>query len=178
MITITEALAELKTITKRIEKKRAYIINYLGRQDGLKDPLEKDGGSIEVIRRERQAIKDLENRMILIRTRIQQSNLYNRLTVLDEDKSVAEWLTWRKEVSSGAKSFIDKIRLEILTARKQAAQRGNAVVTPGAVPVQASDVLINVDEAELARESEKLEEILGTLDGKLSLTCATSLIDV
>lgn len=41
---ITEALAELKTLNKRVEKKKEYVKAYLYRQEGLKDPLEKDGG--------------------------------------------------------------------------------------------------------------------------------------
>ena len=51
-ITITEALAEIKTISKRLEKKRESIFNFVGRQDGIRDPLEKDGGSVEFIIRE------------------------------------------------------------------------------------------------------------------------------
>lgn len=40
-ITITEALAEIKTVAKRIEKKRDFIRAYLSRQEGVRDPLEK-----------------------------------------------------------------------------------------------------------------------------------------
>ena len=53
-ITITEALAEIKTVGKRVEKKREFIKSFLARQDGIKDPLEKDGGSYQAIARERQ----------------------------------------------------------------------------------------------------------------------------
>ena len=44
-ITVTEALAEIKTTQKRIEKKREHILNFAWRQERMKDPLERDGGS-------------------------------------------------------------------------------------------------------------------------------------
>lgn len=53
-ITITEALAEIKTIGKRIDSKKQFVTSHLARQDGVKDPLEKDGGSAELLKRERQ----------------------------------------------------------------------------------------------------------------------------
>jgi hypothetical protein len=61
-ITITEALADVKTIDKRIEKKKYFVQSYLVRQERLKDPLEKDGGATKVIHQERQAIQDLQER--------------------------------------------------------------------------------------------------------------------
>lgn len=54
--TITEALAEIPTIEKRIEKKSEFILNYLYRQSAVRDPHEKDGGSSTLIHRELQAI--------------------------------------------------------------------------------------------------------------------------
>lgn len=66
--TITEALAELKTINARLETRRQNVGQYLMRDARLKDPLETDGGSVEYVTRERQAIKDLEERIVQIRT--------------------------------------------------------------------------------------------------------------
>ena len=81
-ITITEALAEIKTIGKRIASKQAFIGQYLARQDGVRDPLEKDGGSAEVIKRERQAIGDLETRIITLRQGIQHANDETKVSVV------------------------------------------------------------------------------------------------
>lgn len=178
MLTITEALAEIKTIGKRIEKKRSFVTSYLTSQEGIKDPLSKMGGSIEAIKQERQAIADLETRIVGLRTRIQQSNLYSQMKVNAVEKSVAEWLTWRKEVAQSSKKFLDDLRITILTTRKQAQKLGNVVVAPGAAASNPTDVIINVDEGELAKESEVIEEILGTLDGQLSLHNATTHISV
>ncbi len=74
-ITITEALQEIKTINKRLESKRRNILSYVGRDNRVKDPLEKEGGTVEFIKKERQALSDLEKRIISIRTAIQRSNL-------------------------------------------------------------------------------------------------------
>lgn len=181
MVTITEALAELKTLGKRIEKKREYIAQYLARQDGLKDPLLKDGGSVEVIVRERQAIRDMETRHVAIRTAIQRSNHATTITIVTVSKTVAEWLTWRKEIAPGAQAFVGKLRQGIVNARTQAQQKGWGIVSATVTTAEAkapTDILVNADEADLAAEAEQFETILGTLDGQLSLKNATVTIDV
>lgn len=177
-MTITEALAELKTIQKRIEKKREYVGAYLARQDGIRDPLEKDGGSPEVVKRERQAIADLETRIVAIRTSIQKVNQATPITVEKTTKTIAEWLTWRKEIAPGSQQFVSKLRNSIDSIRKQALQKGNAVVAATQVAAQPTDVIVNVDESELAKLAEEYETILGTLDGQLSLKNATIMVEV
>ncbi len=177
-MTITEALAELKTIGKRIEKKRAYINSYLMRQEALKDPLEKDGGSATVIHRERQAIGDLEGRHVAIRLAIQKVNQETPVTVEGIKKSLADWLTWRKEIAPDQQQFLAAIRTQVDRARTMALQRGATAVSGGAEATKPQDVIINVDEAALAKEQEQLETVLGGLDGQLSLKNATVLIEV
>ena len=73
-MTITEALAETKTIDKRISKKRTFVTDYLFRQDALRDPLEKEGGSVAAIEATRQAIGDLEKRLVDIRRAIARAH--------------------------------------------------------------------------------------------------------
>ena len=51
-LTITEALAEIKTLAKRIEKKRQNIGQFLVRQEGVRDPLEREGGSVAFVQTE------------------------------------------------------------------------------------------------------------------------------
>lgn len=178
MMTITEGLAELKTLGKRIEKKREFIGIYLARQDGIKDPLEKDGGSAAVIAKERQALGDLLLRHVAIRTSIQKINQSTPITIADETKTIAEWLTWRKEIAGGTQVFVQKMRQTIQQVRNQAQQKGWTVVANTGTAAQPTDFVINVDEAALAADAEKLETILGTLDGQLSLKNATVTIDV
>lgn len=177
-MTITEALAELKTMQKRIEKKREYVGAFLVRQDGIKDPLEKDGGSAVVIARERQAIADLEQRHVAIRTAIQKINQTTPITVADTTKTIAEWLTWRKEIAVGAQKFNNSLRETIHRARTQAQQKGWQTRAAGEVAQAPTDFVVMVDEAQLAADAERYETILGTLDGQLSLKNATVLIEV
>jgi hypothetical protein len=178
-MTVTEALAELKTITKRLEKKRVSLTPYLWRQEGLKDPMEKDGGSVEFIKRERQAIVDLETRFVAIRTAIQKKNLETSLTVGDDTRNIQEWLNWRKEIAVARGTFLASLYANIQATRKSAQTKGyNVVQATAEGEKQSLDILINVDEAELLKLIEEHENILGTLDGQLSLKVATATIEV
>jgi hypothetical protein len=184
-ITITEALAEIKTIGKRLEKKKQAVLGNLGRDERLVDPLE--GGSVEYVKRERQAITDLENRVVAIRTAIQKSNLSTTCAVGDKTQTVAEWLTFRREVSEGRKQFLTTINNTIRQIRDKVTKDGGRVTSVGmntstaiveAAGKQVPQLLIYVNEKELLDEQEQLEKTLGDLDGKLSLLNATTVIDV
>lgn len=178
MISITEALAEIKTIGKRIEKKREFTLTagYLWRQEKLKDPLERDSGSRSVIARERQAIADLEIRIIVIRQAIAKANAETSVTIMGLTNTVAEWLTWKREVAPKRQAYLSQLRTQIQALRQQANRQGVAVTT--GEPQTPDDIIVNVDEREVAKDIEALEQLLGTLDGQLSLKNATTLIDV
>src|SRR5690348_13210593 len=130
-ITITEALAELTTINKRIEKKRQTIKAFLWRPDMARDPLVKEGGSVEYITRERQAIKDLQERHVRIRMAIQQANQHTDVTVNGVTRTLADWLTWRKEISSSETTFLTDVRTVLERARREVQQRGGKAVAAG-----------------------------------------------
>jgi len=174
--TITEALAELKTLDKRISSKRESIKGFLTRREGLKDPLEKDGGSMEFIKRERQALGDLNARRINIRTAIQRVNHTIPIEICGVTKTLAEWLTWRKEVAPDEQRFLSQVRQAVLVERTNVTRQGGSVVEAGK-DGKLTDLVVNVDEAQLAKEHEQIEEILGTLDGVLSLKNATVTIE-
>jgi hypothetical protein len=176
-VTITEALAELKTIDKRIEKKREFVLSYLLRQEMFKDPLEKDGGSVSAIKRELQAIRDLEERKIAIRRAIQQANERNTVAVGRQTRSIADWLVWRREAAPVQQKFLANLRAKIEQARQEATRRG-AGLSQSPEAAKPNDVIVNVNEQELAQHIEDLEEVLGKLDGQLSLKNATLLVDV
>jgi hypothetical protein len=177
-MTITEALAEIKTIEKRVAKMREFVLTYLLRQEQFKDPLEREGGSVSAVRRELQAVQDLEERKVELRRAIQLVNSRSPLTVGGRTRSVADWLAWRREVAPQWQSFLVQVRQRIELARQEAARRG-ANLSPGHdAPGRPGDVVVNVSEQELAREIENLEETLGQLDGQLSLKNATLLIEV
>lgn len=175
--TITEALAELKTIAARVAKKRDFIKGCLGRQEAFKDPHEKDGGSAKIIAQERQAIGDLEARIVAIRSAIQKANRETAITMVGGGtKSIQDWLVWRRDIAPAQKAFLESVRSTVNQIRTNAQTKGFGVnVTENAKP---QDVIINVDEYALSQEIEQMEETLGNLDGQLSLKNATVVIDI
>lgn len=184
MITITEALQEIKTVGNRLKKKRVAIGTYLARDKRVIDPLASDGGSEKYITQERQSITDLETRIINIRTAIQNSNLSSSLTVGDKTRKVAEWLVWRREVAEDSRAFLVSLTNGINNLRNELQKKGGRLVG-AAVAINegnnANDppqMIVNVNEKELLNEQENMEQVLGELDGKLSLFNATTTIEL
>jgi len=176
-ITVTEALAEVRTIEKRLAKKRQFVVAYLFRQEALKDPLAKEGGTPDVISRELQSINDLEDRRIALRKAITESNLVTKVTVGGLTRPVGDWLVWRREVAPQTSQFLSTLSRHINDIRMEAQRKGVVTVAAGA-EARPDDVIINLDEMMLAEEIERLEEILGTLDGALSLSNATTFVEI
>ena len=58
------------------------------------------GGSVSAIKRELQAIHDLEERMVRIRRAIQHANQVTNVTIGKQARSIADWLVWRRDVSA------------------------------------------------------------------------------
>ncbi len=175
-ITITEGLAEIKTLNARIVKKRESAARYLARDARLRDPLEADGGSVEFIKRERQAVHDLEERIVGIRCAIQAANQANSLEVGETRRSIAGWLNWRREISQGARGFLSGLTNGLNQVRQQALKQGlNVTATETG---NAGDIVVAINERQLAKEVEQMEQVLGELDGKLSLLNATTMIEV
>jgi len=178
-ITITEALAEIKTINARLVKKRAAIQNYLMRDMKTPDPLEKDGGSLTYIAAERQSIGDLEERLVRIRTAIQRKNCESVLTVGGVLRPISEWLNWKREIAPHRAAFHSGMYDGIQRARADAQRKGYTVVDPETQAAQGiPTVVVNLDEKRLVAEIEALTETLGALDGKLSLANATITVEV
>lgn len=179
-LTITEALAETKTIEKRITKKRDTIGQYLGRQEKVKDPLASDGGSVDYIKREEQAVNDLEERLIAIRRAILTANQSTIVSLNGDTRSIQDWLTWRREVAPKQQAYLARVRQGIESLRKECQQKGLNVVSAVATVgnVEPNDVWVNLSEVELAARIEKLEAMLGDLDGQLSLKNATTMVNL
>lgn len=178
-ITITEALAEVKTIGKRIETKQSQLRSFLFRDSRMKDPMEKDGGSEEFIKRERQAIADLQKRIIELRLAVQRANMTTVLALNGTAMTVYEWLIWRREVAPHLQVQLASMWNDLQGARTSAQRAGiNVVAASAAVQgnSEAREVIVNVNEQELARQREEVEKALGELDGRLSLLNATTMI--
>lgn len=173
-LTITEALAEIKTIAKRIQKNREFVEAFLYRQESRKDPHEKDGGSFQAVKSKRQAISDLENRLVSLRASINHANEITIVTICGESKTIADWIIWRREVSPAHKEMLNSLSQSLISMRDEARKKGMNVVNGAAE--NDMDIIVNINEKELYDEIEKTEEILGSLDGKLSLINATTFI--
>jgi hypothetical protein len=178
-MTITEGLAEIKTVGKRIAKKRDFVMTYLGRQEGLKDPLaNEEGGSAGALARELQGIVDLEERIVTIRRSIQEANAKTTVTLEGVARSVADWLVWRREVAANRGQFVNLLLQRILATRRDAQAKGFAVTTSSDKAAAPTDVIININEKAVSDEAEQLQKIIDDLDGQLSLTNATTMITI
>lgn len=176
-MTITEALAEIKTIEKRINSKREFVRTYLCRHEGLKDPLEKDGGSAKMIQEAEQAIWDLELRIVDLRHAIAHANVNTPITIEGEERSVADWLTWRREIAPNKQRYLGNLMGQLNDTRKQAQSKGyNVLSNVTSADAKPTDILVNIDEKKLSSEIEKMANILGQLDGQLSLKNATVMV--
>jgi len=170
---ITEALAELKTINKRIQKKEEFVQTYLTRPEGIKDPLATDGGSAAAIEKALQAIGDLRARIIALRRGVQVANDETKLTIGGMTHTISEWLIWRRECAPGETQFVNVLNRAIQHARNEAIRSGNKMVSKESEATGPTDIVVSIDESYLAKDAERLEEVLGNLDGALSLTNAT-----
>lgn len=186
-MTITEALAEIKTIGKRLEKKRQAVLQNLARDSRLKDPLADDKGetSEKYVAQERQSIEDLEKRVVLIRTAIQKKNLEATCTVGDNTMTIQEWLNFRKDIADGRRIFLTGIGRQISVIRENANRQGARVTGAGLAQVAVAsgekppvEIVLHLDEKKLLADQEGLEQIMGELDGKLSLLNATTVISI
>jgi hypothetical protein len=172
-MTITEALAEIKLIDAKVEKQRMSIRTFLTRPEALKDPLLKSGGSEKFIEQTYQSITDLEERKVKLRRAIAKANEATEITVGKKTKSIADWLVWRRDVAPTRQLFLTQIRQVIDAARREAASRLTQMTSGGTTVNVPQEIVVNIDEAILAMETEQISDILATLDGQLSLKNAT-----
>lgn len=177
---ITEALAEIKTITARLEKKKQNIGRYLVRPEALRDPLEKDGGSAASVAADLQSIQDLTDRVVELRRAINSANGTAFITINDTTKTISEWLTWRKEVAPFLRALyrdmadaIDVARRTASGAKQRNLGRAYGAADRGLDEIVAQEVVVNVEEKLLSADIERIESTLGALDGQLSLKNAT-----
>lgn len=179
MLTITEALAETKTTEKRLQKKRQAILQNIARDARVKDPLEREGGSVLFVQKERQAISDLEKRLVDIRIAIAKANLTTPISVGGQTRNIAEWLTWRRDISRGYQEFLTTLNNGVQTLRANAQKSGNKAISATVEgDAKPGDIVVHLEEAALLAENESLETILGELDGKLSLLNATTVLSL
>lgn len=176
-LSVTEALAEVSLIEKKVASKRAYISQNLGRSSAVGDPLEKSGGSDKVITETFQAISDLDKRRVAIRSAIQGKNCEAKLTINERTMSITDWLNTRREVAPGHLDFLKQLntaqqQLKTQFERQPQILKGDdgkqTIITP----------VFHIDPAWVQKELETWETMMGELDGKLSYLNATTFIEI
>jgi hypothetical protein len=175
-MTITEALAEVKLIEKKVEKKVAHVQANLVRYEHITDPYQKEGGSQEVMRRELQAIADLDKRLVGIRGAIANANISNTLTIGEHARSIYDWITWKREIAEKRNKMYGDLSTTLKRFLDKEAAQPTVYKTDDA-KVHLAKIILNVDYAATQEKYEKDGSLLETLDGKLSLKNATTLVE-
>ena len=176
-MTITEGLAEIKLIQKKIAKKQQIVRENLTKFEHIDDPFVKDGGIDKVMEAHVQSIKDLHKRLLSIRNAIAVANIKTEVTVDRKTMSIFDWLNWRREVANHQKAFFDSIYTATNDAIKTQAKRPSVYKDE-----QENTHIVKVepvlDYAKYLGDSAEIETALEALDGQLSLKNATVLIDI
>jgi len=175
MQTVTEALAELATIDKRLGKKSQDMLPYVARLEQIKDPFVKTGGSEKYLTEQRQSFHDLMMRKINLRGAIARANSETMIQIGRQEMSVADWLVWKRECYGVKSGMLKGLLSQVQGARTEAQKRGVGFVKQESVSVP-EDIVVCLDEQALIEELDELEETYGRLDGLLSLKNATTTV--
>lgn len=176
-MTITEALAETKLIVKKVKAQEEFIANNAGRTSVMNDPLEKSGGTPAAITKAFQSIKDLQTRLVKIRTAVQSVNTTKHLVIGEKSMCIADWLNYRREVAPSYQAFLKLASMECAKLRNQF-ERTPQIIKLDSGEQKIIQPVFHIDLEWLRKESEVVETVLGELDGKLSLLNATTEIEV
>jgi hypothetical protein len=175
--TITEALAEIKLIDKRVEKKSEFIRANLLRFEHQPDSFAKDGGSPEYLRRESQAITDLWTRLVKLRAAIAKANVENQITVEGVTRSISEWLAWKRDVQEDHIQHLKNVA-HTLAQHKAENDRTPKFYKDDAGTTFVVKPVYNIDAAEVQKQLEHIMSIKERLDGQLSLKNATIVVSI
>lgn len=175
-MTITEGLAEIKLIQKKIEKKVANIKANATRFDHVPDPYAKEGGSQELVKRELQSVADLDARLVAIRGAIALANISTKLAIGEHTKTIYDWITWKREI---AEQRISMFR-DVITSTRSAVDK--EAKNPQAIKdlegkVALAKLIVNADLSALQHQYEQAGSLMEQVDGKLSLKNATTFIE-
>ncbi len=178
--TISEAMAELKLINAKVEKKIDFIKSNCVSYNHAEDPYKKEGGRQELIKQEEQAVNDLLKRYELIREKIMKANLDTDITINDTTKSIYSWLVWRKDVKENQERLyktyeIAENKNSELEARPQSYKKEEK---DGTVINEFIKLTFNIKLDKYRKELENISDAFEKLDGILSLKNATIFIEV
>lgn len=173
-MTVTEALAEVKLVLKKIEKKKQTVAQNLVRIEHDKDPF---GDTKLMVKSEIQSVQDLYKRLVSIRKAISKSNLETIVAIGNLTLSVTEWLTWKKEVYKPLNELYASTVSRSTELLKNASDRPQLYKKEPQDEAQLVKVVSNVDVAQLTKYQEEILEVNEKLDGLLSLKNATVMLE-
>jgi hypothetical protein len=173
-MTITEGLAEIKLIAKKVASKQTFVLEHLVREDHVEDPL-KDGPA--TIAKELQSIGDLYRRIMDIRAAIAKANIQNEIEIDGNKRSIYDWLTWKREIAVSEIGFVSNVHTRTKQLLDKAARQPTAYKDANGDP-KFVKVTPNVDYPAFAKKAQEMQETLDKLDGQLSLKNATIVIEV
>lgn len=176
MITITEALAEINLIKKKITDAEMSIRTILVRASHVPDVYQAHGGGAEMVKRTQQATKDLRTRLVTIRGEISRANIDNQLTINKKTMSIFDWLSWKREIYPGLELNL-KAQIEDLRGYQKRQAERPEVWKDTEGKTQLVQYQYNVDLKLLEDEYSELVDTYGKLDGQLSLRNATIMIN-
>lgn len=176
-MTITEALSEVNLISKKIDSKKPVILMNAIRNEHLPDPYEKEGGSSEMVKREWQSLSDLSRRLEKVRAAISQANLANTIRIDETEKTIHDWLVWKRETQKWSQEFISQVLNQVKQNQGQF-ERAPQVFKDQDGTVKLLKLTVNVDIPEWQRRLENNVELTEKLDGQLSLKNATITVTI
>jgi hypothetical protein len=178
--TISEAMAELKLINAKVNKKTQFIKDNCVSYNHVEDPYKKDGGRHELIKQEEQAIEDLLKRYEVIREKIMEANLATEITINNISKSIYSWLVWRREVKEKQDSLYNTYQ-RVESATRELEQRPQSYKKEdkdGNILNEFVKMTSNIKLDKYRKELDNITEAFEKLDGILSLKNATIFIEI
>lgn len=176
-LTITEALSEINLIKKKIAKKKETILGALVRAAHVADPYVNQGGSEAFLKSEEQAILDLSRRLIKIRSAIAKANVESTVLINDEQQSIYDWLTFKREIADDLIAFTQNACRQVETHNSRVAQQPQVYKTDDG-KTHLVEYKVNIDQGAWLKKNEDLVEKKEKLDGQLSLKNATIVIEI
>lgn len=153
------------------------VLANLAKFKHVPDPYEKQGGGAQANLNELQSIRDLGQRLIRLRTAISQANISNSISINGHERSIHDWLTWKREVAPVKLKFIQDL------ASKTKQNMDHFAKSPQVYKDEAGTTHLvefqsNIDYADVLKESEIIGDCLEKLDGQLSMKNARIEIDI
>lgn len=170
-MTITEALAEIKLIEKKVVTKENHVLGHLWRMQSQPDIL---GDSDAELKKEIQSVSDLRKRWVEIRKAIAVANSETKIAIDGEEKTILEWLSWKREIAPNELQFHHQVHNRVKAKMDEIASRPSLFRDQKEDNVVKLDSLkLNVDYSLHVTAASKVQEVLDKLDGQLSLKNAT-----